>query len=198
MTITSNVMITIDQIGNAARNAIWMKMLKHAATIASARAQPWPALSPKPAPSCTMPQMTMIQPQAVKPVSRRSSPLFTRKYLSSSRAARPWTMLMPPTTPSMIEANTTHPVQAPPTSLDGPRVEFCVLVTVCSFSAEDLVLLGGELLLGEDPVVAELGELPELGDRIRSRRGGGGRRRRRLVALLRRVRLLLPRPAVGL
>src|SRR4051794_7624670 len=105
-------------------------------------------------------------------------------------------MLMAPTTASMIEANTTHPVQAPPTSLDGGRVGICVLVMVCSFSAEDLALLGGELLVGEDPVVAQLGELPELGDRVgagvRRRRG---RRRGLLVVLLLR---LLRRPAIRL
>ena len=47
--------------------------------------------------------------------------------------------------------------------------------------AEDLRLLSGELLLGQDPLVPQRGELPQLLDRVER-----GRSRRRLGVLLRR------------
>src|SRR5215203_4910348 len=69
-----------------------------------------------------------------------------------------------------------------------------------SSGGEDLRLLLGELLLGEDALVLQVRELLELGDRVGRCRGGG----RRLRVLLRRRRLLLVLllvlggPAVGL
>src|SRR3954452_7882788 len=66
--------------------------------------------------------------------------------------------------------------------------------------AEDLGLLVGELLLGQDALLLQLAELLDLLDRV-GRRGRGGRRRRGRLGVLRLGRLLLVfllLPAVGL
>src|SRR4051812_14451726 len=66
--------------------------------------------------------------------------------------------------------------------------------------AEDLGLLVGELLLGQDALLPQLPELLELSDGV-GRRGRRGRRRRRRRRVLRLGRLLLVfllLPAVGL
>src|SRR3954467_5861791 len=165
MTITSRAMISTDQIGYAARKSVWNRMLMPATTIAGTRAQPWPLLSPMPAPACARPHTTSTTPQVLKSKTSRSLPLCTRKTLSSRSAARPWMMLMPPTTISMIEAKTTQPVHRPEAGVDPSGRGTCVLATTVSLP-EDLVLFGGELLLGEDSVVAQLGQLSQLGDRV--------------------------------
>src|SRR3954452_7526971 len=62
---------------------------------------------------------------------------------------------------------------------------------------QDLRLLDRELVVGEDALLLQVGEILELLDRIgcrRSRRGRRGRRRGRGVLLLRLFRLLLLRP----
>src|SRR4051794_10701341 len=108
-------------------------------------------------------------------------------------------MLTPPTTASMIEANTTQPVHAPPTPADDRGAGTRVLAISVPL-AEDLALLGGELLLGEDAVVAQLGEVPELLDRVALGLGGrvrGGCRLRLGVLLLRFVAGPPPRLTAG-
>src|SRR4051794_22710126 len=98
----------------------------------------------------------------------------------------------------MIEANTTQPVHGPLSPLDGLLRGACVLVISRPVSAEDLVLLGSELLLGEDAVVAQLGELAELLDRIGplvDRHLLRRRRRLGLVAVARRGSAFLRGPA---
>src|SRR4051794_40480429 len=185
MTITSMAMISTDQIGYAARNAVWSRMLMPPATIAAPRAQPGPPLSPMPAPACARPHTTSRTPQVSKSKTSRSSPLCTAKTDSSSSAARPWMMLMPPTTVSMIEAKTTQPVHRPEAGSDPSGRGTCVLATTGSLP-EDLVLFGGELLLGEDPVVAQLGQLPQLGDGV-----GRGLGLRRVLLLWGRFLILL-------
>src|SRR3954468_19870484 len=192
MTITSSAMIITDQIGYAARKSVWNRMLMEATIRATTRAQPWPLLSPMPAAAWATPHTTSTTPQVSKSKTSRSSLCFTTNTDSSSSAASPWMMFMPPTTVSMIEAKTTHPVQRPETASDPSGLGTCVLVTAGSLP-ENLVLFGGELLLGEDAVVAQLGQLPQLGDRIGRRlrlRRVLLRRRRLLVLLLRRIGIL--------
>src|SRR5215210_1974026 len=65
--------------------------------------------------------------------------------------------------------------------------------------AQELGLLDRELLVGEHAGTVQLGQVLELGDRVRGRSRSGRRRRRLLVdRLLLVLLLLLVGPAVGL
>src|SRR6478752_7725478 len=124
----------------------------------------------------------------------------TLAMINASTRAQPWPLLISPTMASMIDANTIQPVHAVLSGGVAARSNLAsVLVIGAAPSAEDLPLLGGKLLVGEDPVVAQLGELSQLGDRVDLRGLRRGRGWRRVVVLLLRLLLgLLRGPAVRL
>src|SRR3954452_17150400 len=166
-------------------------MLRQATRIANQRAQPRPAARLNPPSSCRAPDTSMIQPNAVKSNTRRSLPLRATKESSLSSAASPCTMLMPPVTASMIAAKVIQPAHFWEPAAGGVRV------VMAPSSPEQPALLGGELLVGEDALVAQLGELPELRHRVGGRRFGR-RRRRRLVGVAAAGVRVLGGPARGL